>query len=425
MPPKNAQSETMPATRVSELCFPRKWETLPESLKTRIVDIDARLRAQLGKLQPTYSMLSEFGFEPGPCAQIREEIREVVARRRPFGHSMTQEMATIERATQLGLFSSEKTLYQCASDIRFLLFGQHEPLRKFNVTITYLPWLRMVPPKSGDPVFSLLSDFCDGPAIHEALNIYLILLSGHVFSDGNGRTARIAFNLYLMGRYGADTGHLPISELCRAGKGLYEELLARAHYDGNYEAVMDHMLDVLDSYATFVEQRQAGCANTAEPDDIEKIQALLRKNREQPDDYHFDLNRAPPYAVSINHIASIGHARKLNTVFIEESKRVAEQLRDFGELSFAMTNLHSITRPESKNSSIVYFVKTVRKEDLVLRSREIRANHVGIEEIEFALITGDASLDAKILIGVSNAFQREVIEADDCTLLLHDFDTLI
>ena len=237
----------------AKLYVPKKWMDLDQPLRKRFQDVENLLRTALRANQPTYEQLAHFAYKPAVKMNIRKSVADAVARRSRVSYTMTQETSCFQKAVAESLVRGEDSIYSAASAVRSLLFRDPEPLRTFNMTITYHDWMSIVPPVATDPVFASVSAQESKSPLFGALNIYLILLTSHPFSDGNGRTSRLMFNIHLAKAFPFVTHYVPMNELTRATLGVYEEYIGNACKDGNFRQLIWMLLSLLESYAQFVQ----------------------------------------------------------------------------------------------------------------------------------------------------------------------------
>lgn len=83
------------------------------------------------------------------------------------------------------------------------------------------------------------------PAIFEATLVLCLLVNGHPFSDGNGRTARMLFNVMLRrGGMPADV-YFPFYEIAARSRGGYVIALRHAELRGDWQPIMDWVVAAL------------------------------------------------------------------------------------------------------------------------------------------------------------------------------------
>lgn len=322
---------------------------------------------------------------------------------------MGQEKACLDILLDQSAREADGTLYEAAQMVRGNLFGHSEPLRRQNVQIIHSPELHIAPPPPADPIFSKWSAHADGPALFNALNIFLVTVASHPFTDGNGRTSRILFNLHLARRHGA--GHyVPMAELAHASGGSYEELLACANQDGRYEALAEYVLALLVAYARFVltpvvpateshlamAQRLAAHAATAQPGKL-------------------SINDQAPYPLSLRNVRDHHPRAALNKRLVSALVDIAQSLRRYARIDFALTELACLAAgADARPPTLAFFVHADDRQALILHARELRTRHAAVANVQIAMVTGNAVLDAKLLINISAAL--------GCAVLLHDFD---
>lgn len=399
------------------LYVPASWESLPQSTKHQLLQLDRDLRNCLMRGEVRYQELEKFVFTCTSAVDIRNEVREVVTRRGTHAYSMTSEQCAVTRLAGEYPRLRKASLYSVAQELRALVFNGTEKMRDFDLTISFLPWLRLAPPKPADPIHMSLEEIGTGVAIFDAINIFLILVTAHAFTDGNGRTSRIFFNLYLRWRYPENWSYLPLAELCRMCDGMYEELLARANVSGGYTPVLEFLISLISSYCEF---RSRQPQEVGPKDAIDEIEALIDND---PSARLFDLNRIAPFPLSLPDLAHGTAATKVDQAFVTALSDFALVLSEFGVIEFALTTLGILLSRDTERS-VTLFVKAHRKEDLLLQFREIRRTANCIQNLELVVLTGEAVLDAKLLINISNFYAFNDGKRD-ALLILHDFPTSI
>ncbi|QJE01017.1 hypothetical protein HH212_14060 [Massilia forsythiae] len=402
---------------------PLRWAALPPATRERLARLEIALMRCLPLPDTGYDALRQFAFAPTPAIAVRPAIRAAVLARGEQTHAMTSERAVVARfAAMAGEFAegfAGVSLYALARRVRSALFGSQETLRRVDLTITFLPWLRLAPPAPADPLHRRLDAMASGHPVLDALNAYLVLLTAHPFTDGNGRTARIVFNLVLRRHY-PDAHYLPLTELCRPGAGDVEELLARANIGGDYLPVLDYLAELLCAYCAF---RLRGASDPVFSDPLAEIASLLdsRPIGAEPG-RRFDLNKIAPFPVSMRELLALpdhGVRHTADSGFVRSIADFAHALSAFGSVQFALTTLDSLCARHPERS-ITFFVQAHRKEDLLLRFRELRRMAEPIHNVELAVSTGDPALDAKLLINLSGFYTEHRAERD-ALLILNDF----
>lgn len=395
---------------------PLPWAQLNAATRIRCQRIDALLSTALKKPSLSYEQLSHFTYAPANSIAIRDEIRTELIKRQNTGYFLGQEKICMQRAIAEGLPNMEESVYTTACQLRRIFFKDAEPLRKFDVTIKYLPELHIPPPSEASPIFLNVSKFSEGPAIFGALQLYLIILSVHPFSDGNGRVARTMFNLHLKNKYDHDISYLPLAELSKLKNGVYEELLARAIIDGKYLKIFNYMLDIIIEYVRFMRTLPTPTMEN----DVTRSYALAASRVKSPDPTN--PNSAPPYFISIKNVLECKFNKDINYSFFHAIISIENELKKYGQVKFALSCLDQLTENgKNKINSLTFFLKIFHKEELILRARQLRARHGCIENIQFAEITGDALLDAKILINNSAQYSSKSNDHYHCPVILHDF----
>jgi hypothetical protein len=85
-------------------------------------------------------------------------------------------------------------------------------------------------------------------SIKDAIFVYVLLLNSHVFNDGNGRLARVVFNLLVAK---SEQFYLPIYEIKEMSKGGYEIRLRRAEIFDDWNPIcnfFDNCIKLCEKY---------------------------------------------------------------------------------------------------------------------------------------------------------------------------------
>lgn len=395
---------------------PVAWAQLDASTQAHYLQLDALLKAALKHPPLSYEQLRHFAYQPKAGTAVRDDIMAALAERENSGYSTGQEKIATQRAIAAGLPDKDASVYATTCRLRRSFFNHDEPLRQCDVTIRYLPWLRIAPPTAASPLFLPLSHMSAGPAIFGALQLYLLILSVHPFCDGNGRVARAMCNLHLSNQYGPGTGYLPLGPLSKLKNGVYEELMARAICDGDYRHILAYLSGLVAAYAAMLKEPSLPCA----ADDVTLSRAMARAYFSHSG--NTTPNAAPPYFVSLNNMLQQPAGVDINQPFMQAIVSIEQELMRYASVAFALTRLDHLTEAEDPAPhAVTFFINITNKEELILQARELRARHACIENIQFAVITGDAVLDAKILI--HNAAQYGGHHGDQyhCPVILHDF----
>ena len=393
------------------------WADLEVSMQARFHEVDVLLQTALKKEQPTYAQIADFAFQSIDATLVRPSIAQIVTNSPKQCYSMLQEKACMDKFIGKPGFPPKLTIYDAASAIRSVFFQREEPLRKINVHMVYVPWLKIAPPKRKSLLFSQFPPRAIGPSLFNAINIYLIILTSHPFTDGNGRVSRVLFNLHLARAYGG-AHFVPLAELTATTCGLYEEYFASANETGNYNKLLDHLLELLETYARFldhpVEKNEIG--------DLELAQDLASKVCSIQQD-GIDINRKPPYPISMRSMLKDHSLEELNIRFINSLIEIAQTLAHYGELAYAITSLSQLTCNSARDcGSVAFFIRVNNKESLILRARELREKYSGITSIQFAIFTGDPVMDAKLTIALSTMQAVTDEPKNNCPVILHDFE---
>jgi hypothetical protein len=323
---------------ISKNYHPQSWAQLDHTVQERFRHVELLLRNALRGQQPTYDELENFIYKPSAKIKVRQAVAIAVEKRTQHSYSMTHEIACFQKALREGTYWTGQTLYESASAVRTHLFGKIEPLRKFNMTISYhSEWMSISPPAPGDLIFSTLDNFRAEPALFGAINIYLILLTSHPYSDGNGRTSRLMFNLHLAAAFSFDTHYIPLAELTRATAGVYEEFIANACLHGNFRQLIWLMLALLEAYV----QHLASPSKVRSTSDFERIVRLVTSNLD--DKAARGINEMPPFPLSVQGLAHLESGNEINREFLDAALGIANELLPYGVIEFAVTGLADIS----------------------------------------------------------------------------------
>jgi len=400
----------------AKLFFPKKWEALDRSLQKRFQEVDGKLQVALRARQRTYDELAHFTFKPTMRTKVRETIANSVRQRAQHSFTMTHEITCLRKAFQAGVYSTGKSIYQVASEVRSLLFGDTEPLRRCDMCITYHPWMRIRPPQAAEPVFGMLSLHQAGPALYGALCLYLVLLTSHPYTDGNGRTSRQMFNLHLAHAYALPPHFIPLTELTRATQGVYEEYIATACTHGDFRQLIWHLLGVLEMYAAFLQSgnqvvRQSNLAR------VLKLAAARHGGTAGT-----GVNETPPFLIAVPDMVEHESDAEVNREFLATTMSIAQALSAYGSIEFAVTGLADVASGIApRSNAIAFFMKADRKEELILHFRELRAKYLRRVKLQVAISSGDPVVDAKILVNLVSSYASRDCEATSYPVLLHDF----
>ena len=400
----------------AKLYVPKRWIDLDSPLRKRFNEVESLLRTTLRTSQPSYAQLADFIYKPTVKLKIRKSVAQAVEKRSRFSYTMTHEIACFKRALDDNLACEEDSIYAAALAVRSLLFRDTEPLRTFPMTIVYHDWMSIAPPLATDAIFASLSSQTCESALFGALNIYLILLTSHPFSDGNGRTSRLMFNIYLAKAFPFAPHYVPLNELTRATFGMYEEYIGNACRDGNFRQLIWMLLGLLQSYAEFLSVGTVGAPQCAVSRVLEWVKA--RQQGSAP----AGINDSAPYLVSVSEISVRADDGRINRVFLCHANQIAKRLSEYGTIEYALTGLADLAEGISpKTQAIAFFITADRKEDLKLHFRELRAKYSGILKIQIAVASGDAVIDAKLLATLLDHYTCHDPAATSCPVLLHDF----
>lgn len=399
---------------------PRTWAELDLAVQKRFRQVEEQLRVALNCKQPTYDELATFVYKPSTNIKVRQTVADAVRKRTKRSYSMTHEIACFRKAVRESTYRTGRTLYESAAAVRKHLFGHVEPLRTFNMTISYhSKWMSIVPPAIGDPIFLDLDRFRQGPALFGALNIYLILLTSHPYSDGNGRTSRLMFNLHLAEALAMDAHYIPISELTRASAGVYEECIASACLHGNFRQLIWLMLALLEAYAQHLERPSAHEISN----DLARVLSLATTDTSEKGGC--GINEMPPFPISVQCFSRPEPGSEINQDFLDATLSIAGELSAYGSIQFAMTGLADLSPAVyPRTGAIVFFIDAIRKEDLLLRFRELRAKYSRRLRLQVAIASNNPVMDAKLLVTMVTHYTAKDPTATSCPILLHDFDSI-
>lgn len=395
---------------------PLVWNRLPKPAQQAWQQADRQLRKAMACAQPTYALLATLDSTPHTEVDIRDSISTALAQRSPYSYSVTQEKTCLAQVMRR-LPPRQASIYEIASGVRALLFGQREPLRTFNVSIIYLPWLHIAPPQPDNPVFRRWCDIDQGPPLFAALNLYVLMLSAHPFSDGNGRTARILFNLLLSWRHGSADHYIPLADIFKRDPGRYEELMARAAADGSHHLVLAHLRRALTAYAQQIQHIE-----TPREDDLERAVRLSQAHA-QAQASHLGLNETPPYPVGVDAVRAAAQGGRARQSLVQALDAVAAELRTYGRISYVLVRLDDLLAVSCDTPvPVAYFIHLERKEAFTLHVREMRSRYKEVIHLQFAVFTGDVVIDAKVLIGLASLYSKGADNRSTPPAIVHGFD---
>lgn len=400
-----------------QLYFPIKWENVDQQLRMRFQIVQDLLSDTLQCAQPSYNQISKFAFSSTEEIVVRHAIAEVVKGRAKQSLWMTQEIAGFKKAARENLLPKSYTVYDAGLLVRRLFFEKNEPMRTTDLAIAWHTWMLISPPRQNDPVFARLSNFHAEPVLYSAVNIYLILLTAHPYMDGNGRTARIVFNLYL-NRLGPTSQHyIPLADLTIATAGVYEECLGRACQHGDFGQMIAFLLSLLESYATLIKSLDAERPTS----EVAEVLELIKQR--EAGTLGPGINNYPPYLLSISNLAQSSNEHAINREFIERLVGISQKLSEYGAIDFAITGLADIVDGLGpKSATISFFVKAYRKEELLLHFRELCAKHRGKVRLQIAVASSEPALDAKLLATAISQYNSCNSTETTCPILLYDFN---
>ncbi|ATQ77484.1 hypothetical protein CR152_25500 [Massilia violaceinigra] len=400
-----------------KLYFPPKWESLDPSLRVLFQEVQDMLYGAFSYTQPNYEQLSHFVSSPIEKIVVRSSIAEVVQRRAKRSLSMSQEIACFRRSARENVVSPDDTVYEAGLKVRYFLFGKFEHLRMIDLTIAWHDWMLIPRPAGGDPVFNKISTFHDEPDLYSALNIYLILLTSHPYTDGNGRTARLLFNLYFNKAQAEAQHYIPLAELTLATAGQYEEYIGTACEIGDFLPLISFLLNLLKSYANFLK------SSKTEKHESELTEVLNLVKQRQAGTFQSGINSSPPYLIAVSNIIEHINEIYVNRGFVDHLLKIALVISRYGSIDFAMTGLADIVDGiEKRSGSISFFVKAYRKEELLLHFRELCTQHRDKVRLRIVITSDEPVVAAKLLAALIPQYTGRDVAETTCPILLHDFN---
>lgn len=239
---------------ISKLYIPTPWEERSDQLKNSLLECQFGLEKISKGANPTYNQLSLFSASLDQEFLIRKEIREWTEQRSRVSYSIHQESASLNLFHETYSTASTarwKSLQELAKAVYKSSMGVEPPQRTQNLSIIYLPWLKFPEVGESDPInwyFPMEHE----PWIYKAIQTFLVVITAHPFTDGNGRVGRMIFNLFASPH--VSNKYVPISEIFRSTQGGFEERLARAAIDGDYEDLFIYISHVFLEYSRYVEE---------------------------------------------------------------------------------------------------------------------------------------------------------------------------
>ena len=414
----SAKQETLVKRKIifSKIFFPLEWHALDESTQNKIELLDQLLRQLFEKSPSTHEDLKQFRFQPNKPVHLRKEIRRHIANQRKSQRfEMGREHAIVKHMLKNNTVTLDGSLYDAAKAIRSALFNTTEPKRTIDLTFIYLGWLRIRPPIFSEPVYQPLSVEESKPALFAAITHYLVLLTAHPFTDGNGRTSRILFNYILAKQYGNANHYFPIAELVRAAMGVHEEVLLRAHLSGNYMEFVLHFLELIESYLTFQSGVKRVSSDMATVINLAQISTSANAIG--------DARTMSPYMVSVLNVVQELDNQAINRSFVENIIEIYKELDTFCNPVFAVVSFSDLQKVSAKKVvQVTFFIENSGREQLVIRSRVLIEKFRFTIGLNFSVITGDHILDAKLLGHTILLYEGKSSIEDGISVILHEFD---
>lgn len=384
---------------------PVDWSVQSPSSKKLWMACQAALEKTLKRPMPTYARLANFTF-PSACAPTaRPEIAAFVKARARSSYSALQERAALDtwsatapRRAALG------NVHQLAQQIFQLLMGRSEALRTVPLSIVYLPWLRLAPLQSGDALLWYTPNE-DEPWLFRALQAFLVLITAHPFSDGNGRVARIVFNAYARDACGGS--YLPLADVLRGSEGIYEEMLALAAVDGRYDELLRYVLKLFAAYAEYI------CEDEFAVEEVDEFHAAVElAAAEGGGNTPFFVSNARPYVISYRWLfQSLREPR--NRRLASALAEIVSDLRPVAEIRYAIVSLaHLQHQPLGVDLPLLLVVKTADVDGLLIKSRAVKTRHMDTVTLRIALETDDVVANTRLVLGFClasfNSVNRDV-----------------
>jgi hypothetical protein len=398
-----------PVPRHAALFSPAPWARLSPALRTRFTAADERLRSVLREPQPDYRRLSALDFAQ-PCPLIlRPAVRDLVAAR---GGQRCSMLAETRRFLALRDTPLDETvpLFDLVHRLHARALDRTETPRHFDVAVVYALELPIRPPALCDAIFAPL-DSLSGPPLYRAICAFLTVVSAHPFSDGNGRVARLLFNLYLAQHCGG-RHFVPLAELTHQTCGIYEELFARAAADGPYDDVLQLVLQLVERYAEAVMAQPAG----GRLSELQQVRHQAARAGSVAAGTRC-INDSPPYPLSLAALAAAAPSQ-VNLGLVGRMCALAHGVGGYGDIRFAITRLDYFDPGWCGTPSIALFIDTNRKEALLADARELRSRFCNMN-IQFVPGTQDPITEARLLINIAARYESAA-HAQARAVLLYD-----
>ncbi len=173
-----------------------------------------------------YHKLSQY-TDPKNLFKLRQTAEEIIIFKESLGRKITFEF----------LISLNDKLTKSVGKLRkgelFLNSNRYNKLVKFP-----------------DPVISKrrlfeIVEYVDQNKIglKEAILVYVLILNSHAFTDGNGRLARVIFNLLVCS---TSSSYLPIYEIKEMSRGGYEIRLRKAEIFNDWQPLCNYFINCIE-----------------------------------------------------------------------------------------------------------------------------------------------------------------------------------
>lgn len=364
---------------------PLPWEQLPLELQRQWQHCDAQLQAVMSHPTPSHCDLARFtALIKG--IPVRPSIRKFVAQRGNGSYTVAQETAALRALPSLSEQLRCAPLHEVARDVLKTLTGVDETLCDFALSITYLPWLRLPPPKP-DAALYQFRPASTTPPVYTAIQAFVALLSAHPFRDANGRVARLVFNGYL--RTDSSQAYLPLADILRSGKGSWEELLAVAAVDGNFHLAETYLLNILCRYAQFI-------LNT-EPFPFEQVDHATLVAQRSLGIHGENALHALPRVIPLNTFLK-DNIDKHNRELVRSLSAIAAELRPIAAVKYMVCSLEDLISRRPVPAPLLVVVSVSQPSYLLLRARALKERHAAYATLRIAAMTDDQLTNARLLL---------------------------